>query len=277
MNQEKIPVLNSKDGQCPALGFGTWELTGENGIDCIKTAIATGYRHIDTARMYENEKEVGQAIAESGIKREDIFLTTKIFLGSLDAKSIHQEFNNSLELLNTEYVDLLLIHWPSTEEPLTETLQTMNELHSEGRTKHIGVSNFTISWLKKAIEISKSPIFCNQVEYHPFLNQDKLLNFCRDQDIPVVAYSPLGNGKVPTSEELSEIGEKYNKNAAQVALRWLLQQEQVGAIPRSGNPEHIKSNFEIFDFELSDKDMENISQLRTNEHLINPDFAPAWD
>lgn len=277
MSQSKQPQLKTADGEMPALGFGTWELKGQLAKEAVHMALDTGYRHIDTARMYANEQEVGEGIAASSVAREEVFLTTKIFKDSLDAESLKKELDTSLHLLGTDYVDLLLIHWPSADVALEETLGAMDQARKAGKTKHIGVSNFTIELLDRAIKASASSIACNQVEYHPYLSQEKLLRFCRGKGVPLVAYCPLAKGRVPRDQTLQEIGEKYGKTGVQVAIRWFLQQDGVGAIPKSSDPSHIQSNFEVFDFELSEADMQRIGSLQQGRRLIDPPWAPEWD
>lgn len=277
MSQSKQPQLKTADGQMPALGFGTWELKGPLAKEAVHMALDSGYRHIDTARMYDNERQVGEGIAASTAPREEVFLTTKIFRDILDAESLKKELDASLDLLGTDYVDLLLIHWPAADITLEETLGAMDQARKAGKVKHIGVSNFTIELLDHAIKVAASPIVCNQVEYHPYLSQEKLLRFCRAKGVPLVAYCPLAKGRVPRDQTLQGIGEKYGKNGVQVAIRWFLQQEGVGAIPKSSDPAHIQSNFEVFDFELSEADMQQIGSLQQGRRLIDPPWAPEWD
>lgn len=258
----------------PVLGFGTWQISGSGATKSIKNALEIGYRHIDTAQMYDNEKNVGQAIAEANIGREDIFLTTKIRRTNLHYDEVMETFGTSLEKLQTDYVDLLLIHWPNENIPLEETLDAMNELKENGKVNHIGVSNFTVQLMKKAKKISDSPLFGNQVEYHPFLPQREVLNYCQEHDLILTAYSPLSRGKVLTNETLKKIGDKYGKTPAQVTLRWHVQQENVIAIPKAQQRHHQEENIDIFDFQLTQKEMQKISNLGSSERNINPPFAP---
>lgn len=274
---DDVRMLKGKDGEMPALGFGTWQLTGRECAECIQVALDTGYKHIDTAQAYENEEQVGEGIAESGVEREEVFLTTKVWRDNLGAADLKRSVEGSLRKLRTEYVDLLLIHWPGETVPVGESLGAMSELRDAGQVRHIGVSNFTIRLLEEAQDASEAPIFCNQVEYHPYLSQQPVLECCRENGILLVAYSPLARGDVFGEPTLREIAQEHDKNAAQVALRWLLQQEGVGAIPKSGNPDHIRSNFEVFDFDLSEEDVERISGLARGGRLIDPGFAPEWD
>lgn len=274
---EDVSIVSSEKGDMPALGFGTWQLEGEECINAIPIAVETGYRHIDTAQVYGNEAEVGKGLEASGIDQQDIFLTTKIWMDNLSPSDVKQSTQESLNKLRTDYVDLLLIHWPSDSVPLDETLGAMSDLVDAGSVKHLGVSNFTTRHLDEAKEVSDKPIFCNQVEYHPYLDQTPVLNWCRENDTFLVAYSPLARADVFSDETLQKIGAQYGKTAGQVCLRWHLQQPGVSAIPKSANPNHIRANFDIFDFQLSDEDMDRINQMRGDGRLIEPAWAPDWD
>lgn len=259
----------------PGLGFGTFELTGQTCREAVADALSIGYRHIDTARMYGNEEQVGLGIQDAGISRDDFFLTTKIWYTDLHANQLRNELEASLQELQTDYVDLLLIHWPNPEIPLEETLKSMMALQQEGKTRHVGVSNFPTKLVKEAVRIA--PLFCNQVEYHPYLGQQKLIDQAREHDFLLTAYCPLAKGRVFQDDVLREIGAAHGKTVGQVALRWLIQQENVAAIPRSSSHQHRKENFEVFDFELSEEEMSRINQLDRQERLIDPGFAPEWD
>lgn len=259
----------------PSPGFGTWTLRGAEGARAVVDALEIGYRHIDTAAMYGNEEAVGRGIRESGIEREDLFLVTKVSPQDLHAADVRSSAENSLRKLNAGYVDLLLVHWPNENIDLEETLEAFFRLRDDGKIKLAGVSNFNRSLTKKAVSIGN--IFCNQVEYHPFLNQDDLLKICRDHNLMLTAYSPIAKGRVMENRQLLEIGKTYGKTPAQVSIRWLMQQDNVVPIPRSSNHEHRKSNFNVFDFELSPSEMETIHQLTGNYRLIDEAFAPDWD
>ncbi|MCX6695887.1 MAG: aldo/keto reductase [Candidatus Altiarchaeota archaeon] len=261
----------------PAIGFGTWEIVGEECRKSVASALELGYRHIDTAQIYMNEDKVGRAIAESGVKRDEIFLTTKLWLSNLAGSGVIKSFNESLRNLKTGYVDLLLIHWPYEKIPYSETLGAMNQLVKDGKVRHIGVSNFTLKQLEKARQSTEEPIICNQVEYHPFLSQNILLDYCQKNDIMLTAYSPLGRGNVKDDETLAKIGKKYCKTPAQISLRWLTQQKNVAAVPKSKSKKHQKENLEILDFKLTQDEMQEIAKLARGERLINPPFAPKWD
>ena len=260
----------------PAIGLGTWQLT-ENCVESVKNALNAGYMHVDTAQVYGNEKEVGKGISKAEINRDDIWLTTKVWRDNLNKEDLKQSVEESLEKLQTDYVDLLLIHWPFEEMDLEGVLEEMDELVEEGKAKNIGISNFTAEQTQRAQELSDHDLLTNQVEYHPFISQDEVLEKCRDHDMMLTAYSPLARGDVMGNQTLQEIGENYGKSEVQVALRWLIQQENVCAIPKATSLEHQKANLDIFDFELSDQEMEKVSSLAENDRKVDPDFGPEWD
>ena len=253
-------VLTVQGTEIPRLGFGTWRLTGKGARDGVRDALEIGYRHIDTARMYGNEAEVAAGIAASGVDRGEVWVTTKVWPGDFEPARLKAAAEDSLRQLRTDHVDLLLLHWPSSDEPLEQTLQALRELQEAGRIRHAGVSNFPAAMLERALEIV--PLLADQVEYHPFLGQDALLRVARERDLTLTAYSPLARGKVAHDPELARIGEAYGKSAGQVALRWLIEQPQVTAVPKASSHERRLENFELFDFELSDADRERIAALR---------------
>lgn len=261
----------------PALGFGTWQLKGEDCVKAVSKALQLGYRHIDTAQIYENEAEVGQALLNSEIPRKDVFLTTKVWMTHFKKKDVISSTEASLKKLHTDHVDLLLIHWPSTEVPLKETLQAFQELQADGKVKHIGVSNFTVDLMRQASEELKAPIACNQIEYHVLLSQRSVLDYARKHDIAITAYSPLARGRLQENDVLQKIAAKYNKTVGQVALRWLLDQPDVMAIPKAANEKHIKQNLDIFDFTLETADTDSLNALNGANRFTNPDWAPKWD
>jgi diketogulonate reductase-like aldo/keto reductase len=246
----------------PALGFGTWPMKGETCRTAVRTALEHGYRHIDTAQMYENEAAVGQAIAESDVPREDVFLVTKLLSGNLAHDDVLSTARASQDRLGTDYIDLLLIHSPSRSVPIEESIGAMNQLQTGGVVEHIGVSNFSVEQLEAAMDASETPILTNQVEYHPLTSKSDLLELCLDHGVMLTAYTPVARGRVVGNDTLEGIGERYGKTAAQVALRWLVQQELVSAIPKASTPEHIRENIDIFDFELTVEEMERIFDLQ---------------
>ncbi|MBI2233842.1 MAG: aldo/keto reductase [Micavibrio aeruginosavorus] len=273
-----MEFINARGTPIPALGFGTYELTGTACRKAVTAALETGYRHIDTAQIYNNESDVGAGLAESGVKRGDIFLTTKVWMDRVNDGPLQKSVDESLKHLKTDYVDLLLLHWPVPEVPLAEQIKALREVHSAGKARLIGVSNYTVAMLRDVIEEFGAPIVTNQVEYHPFLSQKAILDFLRGNGMFLTAYSPLARGAVRDNSLLNEIGKRYGKTPGQVTLRWLIQQGSVAAIPKAGSPAHIKNNFEIFDFSLSPYEMEKIHALaRPDGRLINPGWSPHWD
>jgi 2,5-diketo-D-gluconate reductase B len=268
-------VLTVQGTEIPRLGYGTWQVTGSDATDGVRDALEIGYRHIDTARAYENEAEVGAGIADSGVDRGDIFLTTKIWLDDFEPAKLKAAAEDSLRRLRTDYVDLLLLHWPSANVPMERSLEAMQELREAGRIRHAGVSNFPAGMLGRALAIT--PLLADQVEYHPFLAQDRLLALAQERDLTLTAYSPLAHGKVVGHPELTAIGEQYGKSAGQVALRWLLDQPNVTVLPKASSHERRVENFEVFDFGLSDEDRERIAALPKEIRTANPSWAPDWE
>ena len=244
----------------PSLGLGTYRLTGGTCVEAVERALAMGYRHIDTAQMYGNEAEVGRGIEKAGVERDELFVTTKVWPSDYEHERVISKTRDSLKKLGTEYVDLLLMHWPGDGVPLGETLGAMRELQDEGSVKHIGVSNFSTSLAAEASE--HADVFCNQVEYHVYKDQDALLEQAEEMDYLLTAYRPLSRGNVESDGTLREIGGAHGKTASQVALRWLVQQEKVSAIPKATGEDHLRSNLDVFDFELSDGEMDRVSDLR---------------
>jgi 2,5-diketo-D-gluconate reductase B len=254
-----VEYQSIKDERVPSLGLGTYRLTGEDCVGAVERALSMGYRNVDTAQMYGNEAEVGRGMEGSGVDRGEIFLTTKVWPSDYEHDRVIRKTRESLKKLRTEYVDLLLMHWPGDGVPMGETLGAMRELQEDGGVKHIGVSNFSPSLVEEAQE--QVDVFCNQVEYHVYRGQDALLDQARQMDYLLVAYRPLSRGGVERDGTLREIGEAHGKSAAQVALRWLIQQEKVSAIPKATGEEHLRANLDVFDFELSDEEMDRVSSL----------------
>jgi 2,5-diketo-D-gluconate reductase B len=246
--------------QIPRIGLGTWQLRGGDATEAVRDALEIGYRHVDTARAYGNEAQVGKGIAASGVDRGDVFLVTKIGPSDAEPARLKRAAEDSLRALGTDYVDLLLLHWPTDAVPLEHTLQAFRELQEAGRIRHAGVSNFPAEMLERALAIV--PLLADQVEYHPFLEQDALLELVADRDLTLTAYSPLAKGKVARDRTLTEIGEQHGKSAGQVALRWLIEQENVTAVPKAASHERRAENLDVFDFELSDGERERIAALR---------------
>jgi len=248
--------------EIPALGVGTFQLSGAECERAVRTALELGYRHVDTAEYYDNERAVGTAIADAPVDRGDVFLTTKVWRSNLRRDDVRPAVEASLDRLDVDYVDLLLIHWPHPRVPVRETLDAMETLREEGLVRHLGVSNFTRSQLAEAIEVADAPIVTDQVLYHPFVDQGDLRSFCADAGVALTAYSPLARGAVLEDDTLERIGERHGRTAAQVALRWLVRQPGVVAIPRSSSRDHLAENLAVFDFDLTDDEARRIDELR---------------
>jgi diketogulonate reductase-like aldo/keto reductase len=245
----------------PAVGLGTARMTGEACERAVSEALELGYRHLDTAQMYDNEAAVGTAIADSAVDREAVFLTTKLLRTNLRREDVFSSFDTSLDRLGTDYVDLLLIHAPSPTVPLAETLGAMNDLQEEGRVRHVGVSNFNVYGMESAVEASRTPILTNQVEYNPFTDQSETLAWCLEHDVLLTAYSPLNVGRGLDDDALVAVADRYGKTPAQVAIRWLIQQDHVVAIPKAARREHLDENLDVFDFRLTDEEMRELFDL----------------
>jgi len=246
--------------EVPALGLGTWELTGEQCYETVSTALELGYRHVDTAQYYGNERQVGRAIADSNVDRDDVFLTTKIKPGDAAREDLLAAARESLDRLGTDYVDLLLLHWPNPLVDLEETLGAMATLREEGAIRHAGVSNFSKKRLKRARQVSPVPILTNQVGFHPHRPRRELLAYCQEYDTMLTAYSPLAHGGLIDEDVLRAIGTKYDKSAVQVALRWAIQHHNVATIPKATSREHLAANIDIFDFTLTGDEMNRITR-----------------
>ena len=260
----------------PKLGFGTFRLPGADCREGVRDALEIGYRHIDTARGYENEREVGQGIAQSGVAREEIWLTTKVPPEMAAADDVRASAEDSLRLLDTDYVDLLLLHWPAASVPLEETMGALAGLREEGKAREIGVSNFPPDHLRRALE--HAPVFADQVEYHPFLGQEPLLGVGRANEVLITAYAPLAQGKVTRDPVIREIAEAHGRTPGQVALRWLLDQPGVAAIPKTATHARRIENFDVFGFSLSDEDRARIDALPKDQRDFDPEgIAPDWN
>ena len=264
----------------PSIGLGTWELRGRKCRRVVRKALEIGYRHIDTAAMYENESEVGSGIVDSGVDRKEVFLTTKINTIEVNNEGIVDAFHKSLSDLKTDYVDLLLIHWPAFSTNLGDMLEIMYGIKESQKARAIGVSNFNSTLLNECARLGFEDIYCNQVEYHPFLSQEILLKKMKEMNVIPVAYCPICRGDVAKDSVIIELSEKYNKTPAQVTLRWVIQQQSV-AIPKSAKKRRLKENIDIYDFEIDDQDMDRIHSLARGQRLVpNLDTNPllgAWD
>lgn len=263
-------------GPMPALGLGLGQLCGDRCYRAVRHALDLGYRHLDTAHFYGNEDQVGRAIRDSGVSREEIFLTTKVWRTHMAADRVAASVQQSLRALGLDYVDLLLAHWPVGDVPLAETMTALRRARDAGQARHVGVSNFTPAQVRAAAQLAS--VFCNQVEYHPLLGQDELLAAAADLGHILTAYSPIAQGAVAREPVICRVAERHGKSPAQIALRWLIQQPRVAAIPRSGSAGHRAANIEIFDFALSDEEMSGIHRLAASRRLrlSDPGFAPDW-
>ena len=258
----------SKSGlSISSIGLGTWELRGQECKRVVREALELGYRQIDTAAMYVNESEVGSGIVDSSVDRKEVFLTTKINTIEVNNEGIVDAFHKSLSDLKTDYVDLLLIHWPTFSTNLGDMLEIMYGIKESQKARAIGVSNFNTTLLNECARLGFEDIYCNQVEYHPFLSQEILLKKMNEMDVIPVAYCPICRGDVAKDSVIIELSEKYNKTPAQVTLKWLIQQQSV-AIPKTAKLERLKENIDIYDFEIDDQDMTRIHSLARDQRLV---------
>jgi diketogulonate reductase-like aldo/keto reductase len=274
-----IPAVEARGARIPLLGLGTWELRGRTGARVVEQALRLGYRHIDTAEMYENEREVGEGLRASPVKRAEVFVTTKIWPTHFRPRELERAARDCLMRLRLTEVDLLLLHWPNPKVPLAETIGALCKVKRDGLARHIGVSNFTVALIDEALGVASEPLVGDQVECHPFLDQSKLIAACRRRGMAVVAYSPLAQGDVHRNAVLRRIGAAHNKTAAQVCLRFLVQQNIV-VIPRTTKPERLSENAAIFDFDLDDAEMAEIAALaRRDGRIVDWAYSGrmAWD
>jgi 2,5-diketo-D-gluconate reductase B len=270
-------VVEANGAKIPQLGFGTWELRGPLCARLVEQALRFGYRHIDTAQIYENERDVGEGIRAAGVPRGEVFVTTKVWWTRFAAGDLERSAEESLKRLKLESVDLLLLHWPNSSVPLEETIGALNAVKERGHARHIGVSNFTVTLLEEAVKLSRAPLVTDQVECHPYLDQTKVIAACKRHGLAVTAYSPIAKGAATRDRTLAKIGRTHKKSAAQVCLRYLVQQGIV-VIPRTSKLERLAENAEIFDFELSASEMTAIHALANPKgRTISPSWAPAWD
>lgn len=258
----------------PLLGLGTWDLRGAACERAVAEALEIGYRHLDTAQMYDNESEVGQGLKASTVPREDVFVTTKLWRDQLEGGTVGPSVDRSLRKLDVDYLDLLLIHWPNEVVPLEETLAAMERVRASGRARAIGVSNFPVSMWERALELA--PVEVNQVELHPYLGQTALIAFAAARGLQLVAYTPVAKGKVSHDSVILSIARAHRRSPTQVALRWILQQG-IGAIPKSARRAHLEENFESSGFDLTDDEMARIAGLSRGLRLVEPGWSPHWD
>jgi 2,5-diketo-D-gluconate reductase B len=261
----------------PRLGLGTYRMQGTVCREAVERAVALGYRHIDTAEMYANEDAVGAALAATALPRGELHVTTKVWPENLAPDAIRRSFDNSMKKLRLDFVDLYLIHWPAKDMNLGTALETLMALKQEGRTRAIGVANFTTALLKQAVDEIGAPIACNQIEYHVMLDQTKVMTYMAEKSIPLIAYCPLAQGRAASDETLAAIGRKHGAEPAQVALKWLLDQKGVAAIPKAARQESQQANLNALKLQLDDEDRKLIAALPKDKRFVNPAFAPDWD
>ncbi|MGG6894883.1 aldo/keto reductase [Rhizobium sp. BR 315] len=268
----------ANEAKIPALGFGTYGMRGTALVQLISEALRAGFRHVDTAQIYGNETEVGEGILRSGLRRADVFVTTKVWVANYSNDNFAQSVDESLKKLNTDYVDLLLLHWPNAATPLADQIGLLNETVKQGKARHIGVSNFNRSLIAQAVTLSDRPLVANQFEFHPFLDQDLMMTATRGVGMTIIAYCAMAVGRVFHDPTLMRIAESHGRSISQIVLRWLVQQGVV-ALSRSSRADRIRDNVEVFDFELTSAEMSEIAKLATpGSRIVNPPgLAPAWD
>ena len=272
-----MQFVEANGAKIPAIGLGTWELRDRLCARVVEQALRLGYRHIDTAQIYENEREVGEGLRNSHVRRDDVFVTTKVWTTHFAPNELERSTKESLVKLRISEIDLLLLHWPNPHVPLAETLGALAHVKKMGMARHIGVSNFTVALIEEAVALCSEPLVCDQVEYHPYLDQTKVREACANHGLALVAYSPIAKGAIKNDEVLVRIGRTHQKSATQICLRWLVQQNVV-VIPRTSKVERLSENIGIFDFELSDDEMQQIFALGSAKgRLTDFGFAPKWD
>ncbi|MDX2373557.1 aldo/keto reductase [Psychrobacter sp. PP-21] len=281
MSAKSYNIRTAGQANIPVLGLGTWQSTGQDCIDVVKKGLQMGYEHIDTAQAYNNEKEVGEGIKQSGVARDKFFLTTKIFPDDMkfEPEKLKAAAQKSLENLGVDYVDLLLLHWPDDRVPLSETIPALCELQKQGLTRHIGVSNFNIANIIEAKKHADVPIVVNQVEFHPFIKQNTLQTFLNNHHILLEAYSPLARGDVFDNDIIKEIADNHDVTPAQISLAWILSDKHRVAIPKTSNPDHLQGNLDATKVELSADELEKIGKLASSDgrKIEHPDYTPVWD
>jgi len=274
-----MKTISANGADIPAIGLGTWELRGEQCAELVSVALQNGYTHVDTAQMYQNEAEVGEGIRASGIDRDSLFVTTKVWPDNFSSVDFARAVDERLELLDCGAVDLLLLHWPSRSVPLAETIAALNKAKRAGLCRHIGISNFTVKQIDEAVALSDEPLVCNQVEFHPLINQDKVRAACVRHGLAVTAYCPIARNKVADEPVIREIAERHDASPAQIALAWLAGLGDVISIPRSSKPERLADNLKALQISLSRQEMAEISALGSrNIRLVDPEnVKPDWD
>lgn len=274
-----MKTIHANGAAIPALGFGTWPLRGEACARIVSEGIELGYRHVDTAQGYDNESDVGAGIAASGVPRGEIFIATKVHPDRQSDGDLQASVEESLRKLRVDRLDLTVIHWPNPGVPVRQAIGALCDARRRGLTRHIGLSNFTIALIEEAVAAATEPLVAAQIEYHPFLDQSKVMAALRRHGMATIAYSPLALGRVVGEEAIEAIARAHGKSAAQVTIRWLLQQGDVVAIPKSSSRERLRENFEVFDFELTATEMATMAGLSSRGlRLVNePGWVPRWD
>lgn len=272
-------TIESGGAGIPVLGVGTWQLRGQQATDIVLKALAEGFTHVDTARMYGNEAAVGKAVRESGVPRERIFLTTKVWPDDFRRRDFVAAVDDSLRELGLDHVDLLLLHWPAPSVPLEETIGALSEAVESGKARFGGVSNFNIALYRDAAEMARVPIVCNQVEYHPFIEQEELRHFLEQQGAAIVAYCPLAKGRVLRDPALGRIAERHGATPAQIALAWELSHPNVAAIPKTSTPARLTENLGALEIRLSEEERTEIAGLASPRgRMVELEgYAPDWD
>jgi 2,5-diketo-D-gluconate reductase B len=277
LSRMTTPFVEANGARIPAIGLGTWDLRGRTCTRMVEQALRLGYRHIDTAEMYGNEYEVGEGLRTSGIARDEVFITTKVWPDHLAPRELERAAKESLAKLRLDAVDLLLIHWPNPRIPLAGTIGALCRMKREGRARHIGISNFTVGLVDEAVKLATEPLVTDQIEWHPYIDQSQVVAACRRHGLSVTAYSPIARGRAIGDATLARIGQRHGKSAGQVSLRFLIQEGAI-VIPRTSKPERLAENLAIFDFELTPAEMQAVRDLaHPRGRIVDWSGAPDWD
>lgn len=272
-----MDLITTQGMHMPKLGLGTWKLKGAECTEAVQRALSLGYRHVDTAEMYGNEDAVGEALAHAPVPRSEVHVTSKVWHENLGADAMQRAIDSTLARLRLDYVDLYLIHWPAVDMNLPDALHNLMRVQDQGKARAIGVSNFPRALLRRAVEEIGAPIACNQVEYHVLLGQAPLLDTARSLGVSLSAYAPLAQGRLAEHEELQAIARKHSATPAQVALKWLLDQDGVAAIPKASRADTQQANLDALRIRLDDTDRAAIAMLPKTQRFVNPGWAPVWD
>ncbi len=256
----EMEYVGAYGARVPAVGLGTWQLTGPECYETVSTALDLGYRHVDTAQLYDNEREVGQAIADADVDRDEVFVTTKVSPRNAGHDALIDSVEASLERLGVEYVDLLLLHWPNPLVSVTSTMAAMDRLVDRGVVSHVGVSNFPQVFLDRARDAADAPIVTNQVQFHPYKPQRGMLSYCQEEGLFLTAYSPLARGTVLDDDTVQRLAAEYDRTPAQIVLRWATQHHNVAVIPKTTDPDHLAENLALFDFKLTGPEVEELTK-----------------